>query len=147
LLKAAAIYFVMVFGAGFVLGPFRVLVLEPRVGTRVAELLEAPVMLVAIVMSGRWVGRRWGAGFGAMARLGVGLIAAGLVLVAEIAVGVGLRGMSVVEVLTGRDSVSGTVYCGLIALSAIAPWLFGWRSARHTNKQAEPGDAADRGGR
>ena len=38
LVKPAAIYFGVVFGAGFALGPIRVLWLEPRVGARAAEL-------------------------------------------------------------------------------------------------------------
>ncbi len=129
LFKAAVIYSGMVFGVGFVLGPFRVLVLEPRVGTRAAELLEAPVMLLAIVLVGRWVGRRLCAGFGAAALLGVGLIAAGLVLAADVAVGVGLRGMSVVQVFTARDPVSGTAYYALVALTAVAPRMLGRASA------------------
>jgi hypothetical protein len=37
-----------VFGTGFVLGPIRVLWAVPRLGERVAELMEAPLMLVAI---------------------------------------------------------------------------------------------------
>ena len=125
MLKAAAIYFGIVFGTGFLLGPFRVLLLEPRVGARTAELLEAPVMLLAIVLVGRWVGRRWCSGFGSGARLGVGLIVAGLILGADLAVGVGLRGMSAVEVFAGRDPVSGTVYYALVALTAAMPWAFG----------------------
>ena len=52
------LYFAVVFGTGFVLGPIRMLWLVPRVGARTAELLEAPVMLVAIVLLARWVVRR-----------------------------------------------------------------------------------------
>ena len=47
-LKAAAIYFALVFGAGCVLGPVRILWLVPRVGTRAAELIEMPIMLAVI---------------------------------------------------------------------------------------------------
>ncbi|MFN8910213.1 MAG: hypothetical protein ACK5YW_13120, partial [Betaproteobacteria bacterium] len=55
-LRWAALYFAAVFGTGFVLGPLRVLWLEPRLGVRAAELLEAPFMLSAIVLAGRWAG-------------------------------------------------------------------------------------------
>jgi len=41
-----------------VLGTVRVLLPVPRFGTRTAELLEMPVMLVAIVIVARWVVRR-----------------------------------------------------------------------------------------
>ncbi|MGL4554455.1 MAG: hypothetical protein ACRC33_25105, partial [Gemmataceae bacterium] len=88
---------------------------------RAAELLEAPVMLLAIVLAGRWVSRRTRPGD----RLGAGLIAAGMVLAADVAVGVGLRGMSPAAVFTDRDAVSGAVYYGLLALFASMPWLLG----------------------
>jgi hypothetical protein len=42
ILKAGVLYFAVIFGAGFVLGLIRILWLVPRLGTRVAELLEAP---------------------------------------------------------------------------------------------------------
>jgi hypothetical protein len=126
LAKWAAIYFALVFGVGFALGPIRVLWLEPRVGVRTAELIEAPFMFLAIVLAGRWVGRRLsGKGGGTMTRLAVGLAAAGLVLAFDVAVGVGLRGMSVAQVFTERDPVSGTVYYALVALTAIAPAVLG----------------------
>lgn len=129
LLKPALIYFGVVFGVGFVLGPFRVLLLEPRLGTRTAELAEAPVMLLAITLAGRWVGRRLCTGSSPVALLGVGVLAAALVLTADVAVGVGLRGMSVAQVFTARDPVSGTVYYLLIALFAAMPWVWGRRPA------------------
>jgi len=44
-LKAGVLYFAVVFGAGFVLGPIRVMWVVPRLGTRTAEILEAPIML------------------------------------------------------------------------------------------------------
>jgi len=34
---AGLLYFALTFGAGFLLGPIRILVLEPRVGVRAAE--------------------------------------------------------------------------------------------------------------
>jgi hypothetical protein len=43
-----------VFGAGFVLGTIRTLWLVPRVGTRIAELLESPIMLVVITSTAPW---------------------------------------------------------------------------------------------
>jgi hypothetical protein len=50
ILKAALLYFAIVFGVGFVLGTIRTLWLVPRLGARAAELLEMPVMLVVIVV-------------------------------------------------------------------------------------------------
>lgn len=128
-LKPAAAYFGLVFGAGFVLGSIRVPFLVPVLGDRAAELIEAPLMLIAIVLAARWVVRRFCARCGRATLLGVGTIAAGLVLAADVAVGVGLRGMSVAQVFTDRDPVSGAVYYGLIGLYALMPWIFGRRAA------------------
>ena len=50
ILKAGMLYFVFVFGAGFLLGPIRILWIVPRLGTRVAELLEAPIMFVITIV-------------------------------------------------------------------------------------------------
>ncbi len=47
--KAGVLYFTIVFD--FVLGPIRVLWLVPRFGTRMAELMEMPIMLVVIASS------------------------------------------------------------------------------------------------
>jgi hypothetical protein len=121
----AIIYFTVVFGVGFALGPVRILWLEPWQGSRAAELVEAPFMLLAIVVAGRWVGRRLCYSDSPTFRFRVGLLTAGLVLAADVGVGVGLRDRSVAEVFTQRDPVSGSVYYALVALTAIAPWLFG----------------------
>lgn len=123
-IRWAALYFCAVFGAGFALGPVRVLWLEPRLGARAAELLEAPFMLLVIIMAGRWVGGSLRRQASAGQALATGLLAAGLVLAADLAVGTGLRGMTWVEVFTTRDPVSGPVYYALVALTALAPWYF-----------------------
>jgi hypothetical protein len=56
------VYFALVFGAGFVLGPIRILFLVSHVrcvvGLRVAELMEFPVMLVVIESGGEMVGSK-----------------------------------------------------------------------------------------
>ncbi len=45
ILRAAVFYFLLVFGAGFLLGIGRVLLIVPLLGERTAELLEMPLML------------------------------------------------------------------------------------------------------
>jgi len=118
------VYFALVFGAGFLLGPIRVLWLAPRVGERLAELLEAPVMLAVIVFSARWLVRRFPASTRA-AYLGSGSLALLLVLIAESVVVVGIRGVSFWEHIARRDSVSGLVYLCLLLAFAIMPWALG----------------------
>ena len=54
---AMLFYFGLVFGTGFLLGPIRVLWLEPRFGPIIATACEAPFMLLAILVAARWVPR------------------------------------------------------------------------------------------
>src|SRR5713101_3522279 len=77
ILKAALSYFAIVFGTGFVLGTIRVLWIVPHLGVRNAELLEQPLMLLAILLTAKWIVRRLGAGLTAVESLGAGLIALG----------------------------------------------------------------------
>ncbi len=128
ILRSTALYFALVFGAGFLLGPIRVLWLEPQVGVRPAELIEAPIMLLAIVLAGRWLSHRPCATFGPAALLAVGLLTSALILGADLVVGIQLRGLSAAAVFSRRDPVSGSVYDALVALTALMPWL--WRQLR-----------------
>ena len=71
----------LVFGAGFFLGPIRILFLLPRFGVRLAELMEFPVMLVVIVLAARWLVRKFQL---AAPALLVGLLALGLMIAFEL---------------------------------------------------------------
>lgn len=119
------LYFALVFGAGFLLGPIRVLWLAPRVGERSAELIEAPLMLLVIGLSSRWMARRACRHWSTAALAAMGALAAAAVLVADVAVGLWLRGMSVAQVFLQRDPVSGTVYYALVLCMALAPAMWG----------------------
>jgi hypothetical protein len=121
LLKPAAVYFALVFGTGFVLGIARVLWLVPQLGRRFAELLEMPLMLVAIVLAARWTIRRFADASEPSTALRIGLLALGLLLLAEITLAVVLQGLSPVEVLVNRDPVSGTVYYAMLIVYALMP--------------------------
>ena len=90
-LTAGALYFALVFAAGFVLGPIRVLWAEPRFGPRVAELMEAPLMLVVIVVAARAVLRRLAVPPAPGPRLGMAGAALALLLGAELTVVLRLR--------------------------------------------------------
>ena len=123
ILRAGVLYFVLVFGAGFVLGIVRTLWVVPRVGTRTAELMETPVMLVVTVLAARWIVLRLAVPHFLSARLGMGAIALGLLLTAEFELVLWLRGISIGTYLATRDPVSGTVYYVMLALFAIMPLL------------------------
>lgn len=120
-LKAGALYFALVFGAGFLLGTIRVLWLVPNVGTRAAELMETPIMLLVIVFSARWVARRLAVPRAVRTRLGVGLFALGLLLVAEFAVVLQLRGMTIDRYFASRDPVAEAVYIAMLGVFALMP--------------------------
>jgi hypothetical protein len=126
-LKTGALYFALVFGAGFLLGPIRILWLEPRVGTRWAELTEAPIMLVVMLLAARWIGRRFGVPRTPSVRLGMGFVALALMLVAEFGLVLSLRGMTIEQYFATRDPVSGTVYYAMLLLFALLPYLYARR--------------------
>lgn len=125
---ASAAYFGFVFGTGFVLGVLRVLFILPQLGERWAELTEMPLMVLAIVFAARWLTRR--PSDGRISWLAVGGIAVGFVLMADMGVGVGLRGLSPIEALVQKDPVSGTAYYLALVLFGLMPWLVTRRRAR-----------------
>jgi hypothetical protein len=127
ILKAGALYFALVFGAGFVLGTIRALWVVPRFGTRVAELMETPIMLVVTIMAARWIVHRLAVTLASPARLAMGFVALGLMLVAEFRLVLWLRGLSIREYLATRDPVSGTVYYLILGMFAIMPFLMARR--------------------
>ena|SRR5437899_1344438 len=112
ILKAGGLYFALVFGAGFVLGPIRLLWLVPRFGTRTAELMEM-----------RWIIRRLAVPSAPSSRLGMGFLALGLLVAAEFGFVLRLRGLSINAYFADRDPVSGAVYCLMLAVYAIMPLL------------------------
>ncbi len=123
LLKPALIYFAIVFGAGFVLGPIRILWLVPWVGARTAELAETPVMILVMVAGARWVMSCFAVPQEAATRLAIGAIALALALLTEFTVVLRLRGLSMTEYFATRDPLSGTVYYLSLGLFALLPVL------------------------
>jgi hypothetical protein len=128
--KAGLLYFTLVFSIGFVLGPIRVLWAVPRFGERSAELMEAPLMLAAIVIAAGWISRRVAAPKTSGRLLVVGLLALALLVAAELTVVLALRGLTLAEYVQSRDPAAGAVYLGLLALFALMPMLAGVVSKR-----------------
>jgi hypothetical protein len=121
--QASAIYFALTFGAGFLLALVRIPYLIPRFGERIAELLEAPVMLAVIFFASRYVVRRFGLASSQLRSVAVGIWALMFLVAAELALGVVLSGGSVAEYISGRDPISGSVYVVSLLLYAVLPWL------------------------
>jgi len=122
-LQTAALYFLLVFGAGFVLGIGRVLMVVPLLGERTAELLEIPLMLGIIVAAAVWLVRRRLDHGRLSSALSVGFLAMGFVLIADLIVGMWLRGLSATEVFLNRDPVSGAAYCAALLFFAVMPTI------------------------
>jgi hypothetical protein len=85
-LPPGALYFAACFAAGAVLGPLRVLLLEPRLGMAASVALEAPLMLAVAALSARAVLRRWPG----VSPLAVGVVGLTLLLAAEAALAAAL---------------------------------------------------------
>jgi hypothetical protein len=124
-LQAAGLYFLLVFGAGFMLGTVRVLFIVPAIGERAAELLEMPLMILVVAMAARFIVKRFANSIhGTRQWLHVGALALACMLTADLGVGVALRGMTIWQALFARDPVSGTAYYLALGFLALAPWLF-----------------------
>lgn len=124
ILKAAALYFGIVFSAGFVFGIIRVLWVAPQLGVRNAELLEHPFMLVVIVVTANWVVRDV-SGQTSVDSLAIGFTAFGVLLLAEVLVAL------FAQPNRAGDAVSGIAYFAMLALFALMPWLLStWKPHR-----------------
>ena len=99
ILGAAILYFIIVFGVGFMLGSIRVFLLEPRIGNLAAVLCEAPFLLVAILVGSRVAPQVARLEPRKNALLAVGLVALVMQQIADLAVGLALRGLSLAEVV------------------------------------------------
>ena len=122
-INAGLFYFALVFGAGFILGAVRVLLVVPRLGERAAELLEMPVMFVVIVLSARLTIGRFALPPVTSVRLFIGFFALGLLIAAELLLTAILQQQSVAEYVASRDPVSGGVYLAMLVLFALMPLI------------------------
>ena len=122
-LRASLVYFALTFGAGFVLGPLRILFLVPRVGARTAELIEMPVMIGITWLAARWVTRTFSVPPERGPRLSMGVMAGALLLLAEFTFVLRLRGLTLEEYFATRDPVSGAAYYAAVLLLMLMPLL------------------------
>ena len=120
-IKAGLCYFALTFSTGFMLGPLRILVLVPRVGARVAELAELPVMIVVTWLAARWTIRRFHVPSSVRLRLVMGALAFALLLAAEFSLVLPLRGLTLEQYFATRDPISGIAYYAALVLLALMP--------------------------
>jgi hypothetical protein len=131
---AGAVYFAVVFAAGFVLGSVRVLLVVPRTGVRAAELAEAPLMLWVTIVAARFVVRRFAMPPVLLTRLVTGCTALGLLLLAELGMVVLVQQQTLGGYVASRDPVSGSVYVGLLCLYALMPAILARRPAARAGR-------------
>ncbi len=118
---AAALYFLTLFGVGCLLGPIRVLLIEPRFGPVAAVLCEAPFLLTAIVMAARWTPRvvHLTPRFGSMLLAGLGALV--LLQACDFAVGKFLRGLNAQDQIARFATTEGLIYAALLVVFALMP--------------------------
>ena len=122
-LKAGLCYFALTFGAGFLLGPLRIFLMVPQVGVRAAELAELPVMIIVTWLAARWTIRRFRVPLSTGSRLVMGVVAFALLLAAEFALVLPLRGLTLEQYFATRDPVSSVAYYASLVLLALMPLI------------------------
>lgn len=127
---AAAIYFALVFGVGMLLGPVRVLWVEPWLGMALSVLLEAPLLIAAMWFAARAAPAWARVDGGWTSFLSIGLIALALQQVADLAVGFGLRGMTLADQFAYFATPAGMIYLATLFIFALMPLLRMRRAVR-----------------
>jgi len=120
---AAAIYFALVFAVGMLLGPPRVLWLEPWFGKTIAVLLEAPLLVGAMWFAARWAPAWARVDGGWISYLLIGLLALVFQQIADLAVGFGLREMTFADQLAYFGTPAGMIYIATLAVFAAMPLI------------------------
>jgi hypothetical protein len=138
IIKAGLAYFALVFGAGFMLGSVRVPFLVPRLGERIAELIETPFMFVVVLLSAMFIARRFALPAATSVRLTVGFLALGLLLASEVLLAVAIQDRSLGENIASRDPVSGTVYVAMLVLFALMPLIIARAQLARQRNVANP---------
>lgn len=128
--NAALNYFAVVFGVGFLLGMIRVPLLVPKVGERIAELIELPFLLVAIFLACRWIVGRFDLRGRVVIAILVGTIAASILLLVEFSIVLYIRGLTISEFLAARDPVAATFYYIAVIIFAVMPAIISLESSK-----------------
>ena len=122
-LKAGVIYFLLMFAVGWVLGPIRELWAVLRFGRVIALLFEAVFMLIAMIVSSRWVMRRFEVLQTLRSTIPMGLVALGILTPAEIAGVLWARRLPLQEYLASFVTAPGVISLVMFLLFAAMPSL------------------------
>lgn len=120
---AGLAWFAVMFALGFLLGPIRILLLEPRLGMAGAVAVEAVPMLLAMSLLAPRVARLCAVPAGLSARLAMGGIGLALLVLAETLMGALLRNRGPEFWLERPQTLDGQIYLALLAVFALMPAL------------------------
>lgn len=121
---AAVTYFALVFGAGFILGTLRIILVAPKVGAVAATLIELPAMLAASWCVARVLMRRLRSPRRTSDAVIVGWIAFGLLMSAELALGVWGFGRTLPEQMQAWASPEGLLgLVGQLVFALMPHWV------------------------
>ena len=138
IIEAGLAYFALVFGAGFMLGSVRVLFLVPRLGERIAELIETPFMFVAVLLSARFIAKRFALPATSSIRFPVGFLALCFLLSAELLLALAIQKRSIGKYIASHDPVAGSVYLIMLVLFALMPLIitrWPYSTCKHDTKR------------
>ncbi len=119
-LGAAVLYFAIVFGVGFVLGPVRIFWLEPRFGKTIAAVCEAPFLLIAMGLAAVWVRNRFGLA-NTRGLIMVGVAALMLIILADTSLGFAMRGIAWADQISYLSTDAGRIYLALLMAFSAMP--------------------------
>jgi len=122
-LKAGVIYFLLLFALGWILGPIRELWAVPRFGRMTALLVEAIIMLIAMIVAAGWVTLRFDVPRTLGSTIPVGLVALVILAPAEIAGALWVRGQSLQDYAASFVTGPGLISLVLFVLFAVMPTL------------------------
>lgn len=120
-LRAGLVYGAAMFAVGMLLGPIRVLVLEPLLLPALAVAAEAVPMLAAMLLLAPPIARAQRVSPEALPRLAMGLFALGPVLTAEIVLALGLGRFG--EWIAAFATPAGLIGLALLAALVLVPLL------------------------
>jgi hypothetical protein len=125
-IEAGALYAIIVFLLGFILGTIRVLLLAPRLGETIAVIVEAPIILGASWFVCRWCVSRLDVRRAVPARSLIGLVAFLVLMSAEVGMGA-VFGRPLGDQLAAYGSLAGAIGLAAQVIFAMFPVIQVWR--------------------
>jgi hypothetical protein len=123
IVQTACAYFVLAYCAGFVMGTFRFLALEPAIGPLAAVAVETPFIVAFCWVAWAVVRRRCGSSLKPMARLTIGILWLAFLLTAEVVLGMVARGFTFETILASFGNPEGQLGLAAQILSASFPLI------------------------